>query len=234
MLDEATHRSVERERALAPRIPLGSALVGGAFCAVATFLILPCLHWLADRPAPVRHLRTLQRATLPPPPLPIEPLRVVEPPPVPTAPLQKLAEPMIERLPVELQLSTLLDGVTPAMAVSFAMQDAGDLGGIAQSVFSLAEVDVAPTPLVRLKPLYPPAARMRRLSGAVTLEFVVGIDGKTESIEVVDTGPQAVFVKAAISAIRRWRFTPATQRGVPVAVRVRQTVRFSLDGGGVR
>jgi protein TonB len=234
MLDETTQWSRERERALAPRIPLRSALVGGALCAVATFLILPSLHWLAEGPAPERDVRTLQRASMPALPVPVEPLRVVEPPPVSMPPLRELAEPMIERLPVELQLSTLLDGVAPAMEVSFAMQDAGDLGGIGQSVFSLAEVDVAPTPRVRLKPLYPPAARRRRLSGAVTLEFVVGVDGKTASIEVMDTGPQAVFVQEAIRAIRRWRFTPATQRGKPVAVRVRQTVRFSFDGGGVR
>ncbi len=234
MLDDRTELTREREQALAPRVPQAAAWGGGMLCALATFLILPSLHWLADRPAPTRVRHSMQRVPLPPPLLLPPPELRIEPLPVPAAPLRELVEPMIERLPVELQLSTLLDGVSTAMAVSFAMQDAGDLGGIAQGIFSLAEVDVAPVPLVRLKPLYPPAARMRRLSGAVTLEFVVDIDGKTHSVEVVDAGRHAVFVKEAVVAIRRWRFTPATQRGEPVPVRVRQTVRFSLDGGDGR
>ena len=231
MLPQITDWSQLREHALAPRVSVWPAWVGAALCTLATFLILPGLHWLGDRPAPTRPLRALRRVALPAPQPTQPPLRVVTPPRVPAPPLREVAEPMIERLPVVMQLSTMLSGVEPAMAVSFSMRDASDLGGIAQTVFDLAEVDVPPTPLVQLKPVYPPAARMRRLGGAVTLEFIVGIDGRTQSIEVVDAGQHAVFVKGAINAIRRWRFSPGTQRGNPVPVRVRQTVRFNLDGG---
>ena len=46
---------------------------------------------------------------------------------------------------------------------------------------------------------------------------------------VVESDPPDTFDDAAIEAARGWRFEPGRDEGNPVAVRVRQTLRFSLE-----
>jgi len=96
-------------------------------------------------------------------------------------------------------------------------------------VFQLAELDQPPTPLVRLPPVYPPQARMRRTEGVVMLEFVVDAAGRTRDIEVVLSQPGDVFTRAAVRAATRWRFQPGKKDGQPVPVRVKQKVTFRLE-----
>jgi protein TonB len=70
---------------------------------------------------------------------------------------------------------------------------------------------------------------MRRIEGRVTVEFVVGLDGKTGRIVVSEAQPDDTFVAATVRAIELWRFKPGIRDGRPVPVRVRQTIRFQLE-----
>lgn len=77
-------------------------------------------------------------------------------------------------------------------------------------------------------PEYPPRALQQRIAGQVVVEFVVGKDGETRDVRVESAEPAGVFDRAAISAVRRWRYEPVVIDGVPVEVPARTSIRFEL------
>ncbi|MGH9533262.1 MAG: energy transducer TonB [Terriglobales bacterium] len=84
-----------------------------------------------------------------------------------------------------------------------------------------------PAALATPKPAYPPAAKRARLTGKVVLSIFVGPDGRAHGIQIV----QALGLgldDAAVQAVRRWRFQPATVAGQAVWVRANIRVNFRL------
>lgn len=77
-------------------------------------------------------------------------------------------------------------------------------------------------------PEYPDGALSNRISGAVTVQYVVDKKGYTKDVKVVESTPNRMFDSAATDAIRRWRYRPATYKGQPVEVPVRTRIRFEL------
>ena len=77
-------------------------------------------------------------------------------------------------------------------------------------------------------PEYPDRALNDRVSGSVTVQYVVDKKGFTTDIKVVESTPPGVFDRAAMEAIRQWRYRPAKYNGAPVAVPVRTRIRFEL------
>jgi protein TonB len=87
-------------------------------------------------------------------------------------------------------------------------------------------------PLVRVDPEYPPRARQQGLEGYVDVEFTISPAGTVQDPRVLAAQPAFVFDRAALAAIRRWRYNPKVENGVPVprqGVQVR--LRFELKGG---
>ncbi|HEX5306545.1 MAG TPA: energy transducer TonB [Dyella sp.] len=83
--------------------------------------------------------------------------------------------------------------------------------------------------LVRsVNPRYPTQARRARTEGYVVLKFTVTAEGRTSNIEVVDSQPRRVFDRAAIDAVERWEFKPATRNGQPVDSVVTNRINFKL------
>lgn len=87
-----------------------------------------------------------------------------------------------------------------------------------------------PERLTMVEPSYPPLARRIRAEGRVTLRAVVRKDGTVARIEVlsaprVDVG----FSEAAVEAVSRWTYRPATRGGRPVDVYLTVVVNFALD-----
>ena len=77
-----------------------------------------------------------------------------------------------------------------------------------------------------VKPVYPPDAQARGLSGSVELEFTVTPDGKVTDIQVQTAEPRGVFEQAAIDALSQSRYQPVQRDGVAVAQRARIKLRF--------
>ena len=77
-------------------------------------------------------------------------------------------------------------------------------------------------------PEYPDRALNDRLSGTVTVQYVVDKKGYTKDVQVVESTPPGVFDRAATSAISHWRYRPAKYNGAPVEVPVRTRIRFEL------
>ena len=91
----------------------------------------------------------------------------------------------------------------------------------AQLAASLKRVKYTP-------PEFPTKALSQRVSGTVTVEYVVDTNGEPRDVRVVEATPPGVFDHAAISAIKKWRYEPVTANGAPVEVPVRTAIRFEL------
>ena len=81
---------------------------------------------------------------------------------------------------------------------------------------------------MRMNPIYPQEARRRGIEGVVEISFLITREGRTADLRVLHAEPGTTFVRAALEAVRRWRFTPPQKDGRPVAVRALQTIRFQL------
>lgn len=77
-------------------------------------------------------------------------------------------------------------------------------------------------------PRYPTAAMRANQEGWVELAFTITADGSVNDVKVIDAQPRHVFDRAAIDAVTRWRYQPATQDGSPVASNKRQRIEFKL------
>jgi len=85
----------------------------------------------------------------------------------------------------------------------------------------------APHPTYSPYPKYPKKESKARHRGAVVLELVVGPDGLPRDITVSRT-LSSEFDKAAMEAVRKWKFDPATRDGKPVATAIKVEVNFRL------
>ncbi len=74
-------------------------------------------------------------------------------------------------------------------------------------------------------PTYPDAAWAAGISGDVLVKAVIDETGAVRDVEVLRGLPHGV-TEAAVKAIRRWKFAPATRNGRPVAVYQTLSVRF--------
>jgi protein TonB len=85
-------------------------------------------------------------------------------------------------------------------------------------------------PLYRLNPppRYPIMARRRRYQGTVFLDVLVDARGRAEDLRVASSSGYDLLDRAALEAVREWRFEPGKLGGHPTAMRVKVPVRFVL------
>ena len=76
-----------------------------------------------------------------------------------------------------------------------------------------------------VNPVYPPEALAQRLHGAVVLQAQVGRDGSVEDLKIVRGN--FVLCRAAIAAVKQWRFQPYTLNGHAAATQTVITINFS-------
>ncbi len=60
----------------------------------------------------------------------------------------------------------------------------------------------------KVQPVYPELARKMNITGTVKVEVVVAPNGSVKEAKVV--GGHPVLANAALDAVRKWRFEPAT------------------------
>lgn len=84
-------------------------------------------------------------------------------------------------------------------------------------------------PLVRIPPRYPMRAARRRIEGWVKVEFTITEQGTVKDPVIVESQPADIFDRAALNAIRRWKFKPKIIDGVPFEQRAIQILKFKLS-----
>lgn len=102
-----------------------------------------------------------------------------------------------------------------------------------QSSNSVAQtVGTTPTKPARAlsnpNPAYPPEAVQQRLEGRVILSVTIAASGAVTKVAVAESCGHQVLDQAALDAVRRWRFSPATRSGKPVEWTARLPIRFRL------
>jgi len=108
---------------------------------------------------------------------------------------------------------------TPTPAPTARAVREGDLVGPGPDV-------VAPKLVKRSSWDVPKEAQRRKVFGSVLVEFVVNVDGSVGDVKVVESVSD-LLDKAAVEALRKWRYEPATKGGV--RVRMSQQVRFTYQ-----
>lgn len=133
----------------------------------------------------------------------------------------------------------------PQMNMAKAMNPGEAVGEIIPMVDTGAELakatamgagggsDTDIVPLVRVDPEYPPRAQQQGIEGYVDVEFTISAVGTVKDPFVIGADPPFVFDRAALRAIRRWRYNPRIEAGSAVersGVQVR--LRFQMPKGG--
>ena len=81
---------------------------------------------------------------------------------------------------------------------------------------SEASSEIAPAVLLqKVEPVYPPAAFAARVAGTVVLQVSIDRDGSVTRVEVKRAAPLGM-TEAAIAAVQRWKYKPATALGGPI------------------
>jgi TonB family protein len=79
--------------------------------------------------------------------------------------------------------------------------------------------------LSKVAPEYPELARRNRFTGTVDLVIQIDAQGHVASASAWN-GP-ALLRQAAVDAVKKWKYRPATRSGVPVPSQARVAVVFN-------
>ena len=144
-----------------------------------------------------------------------------------------LAKLLLERARTSLQAGRSADQDLAA-ARRFGA-DPRDIQAAQQAGASRAGANVDPATLAAslkavktVPPEYPQSALAKGVSGSVLLSFTVDGKGDTRDVQVLQSTPAGVFDRAAISAVKRWRYNPVIVNGSAVEVPAKTRVRFEL------
>ncbi len=134
-----------------------------------------------------------------------------------------------EQAPPPPQLALAKTSLDPSAGTDAASAIATLVEAQTQQMSSLGGtggVDRDAVPLVRIEPDYPMQARQRGIEGWVVVEFTISTAGTVKEAEVVASEPGTVFDRAAIQAVRKWKYNPKIVDGKPVE---RPGVKIRLD-----
>jgi len=88
---------------------------------------------------------------------------------------------------------------------------------------------VPPRALSSVNPTYTREAMQQNIQGMVTMDLTVGVDGVARDIAVVKSlDTQFGLDRAAVDAVREWRFAAATRDGAAVPYRVTIEMEFRM------
>ena len=79
-----------------------------------------------------------------------------------------------------------------------------------------------------IRPDYPENARIKGWEGTVKLQILVNTEGRVEEVRIMASSGYNELDQAAQRAVRSWRFSPALQKGSPVAAWATLPVVFDL------
>ena len=78
----------------------------------------------------------------------------------------------------------------------------------------------------RVQPVYPRSALTMHVQGAVQLEATINKEGGISNLKIIKG--EAVLGRAAMDAVRQWRYKPYYLDGHPVEIETQITVNFKL------
>jgi TonB family protein len=142
------------------------------------------------------------------------------------SPIQKVAPPRV------VSTSTANNTGIPSSLRSQMASTTPDASGNKppEAAMSAIEPVNLPEPAARellaqpVEPEYPAAARAGGLRGSVVLQVTIGRDGAVQDVKFLQGS--LVFARAAIDAVKQWRFKPYSMNGRAVSVQTVITLNF--------
>lgn len=163
--------------------------------------------------------------TLPPPPPPAAaPVEQKLTPPEETTAPKIVAPPPIVPMPTTAPAVVVTrDPPAPKAIVVAPVAPAAPAGPVSVDDLSSKMISAPP-------PRYPVESRRRKEQGTVLLSVLVGTDGSVAEVGVSHSSGFERLDKAALEAVRRWRWSPMLRGGEPVMVRGIVDIPFVLQG----
>ncbi len=236
MFDQLVVSSAQANRTNKPWTVTVSAIVQSLI--VGIFILIPLIYTEA---LPKGMLNTFLVAPAPPPP-----------PPPPAAPVHTVVRPRIVT-PQRMVAPTVIPKTVQmikdeAPDIGAAGVEGGVGGGAVGGVLGGIIGGAAPPPpprptqtrirvggnvqaaslLRRVDPLYPQIAKTAHVSGTVVLHAIIAKDGTIQQLEYVSGPP--LLMRAAMDAVREWRYKPTLLNGDAVEVDTTIQVVFTLGG----
>ncbi|GJM23133.1 MAG: hypothetical protein DHS20C15_30480 [Planctomycetota bacterium] len=202
-----------------------TVVVGAAAFTLAFFLVLPLLQALT---APPKHDTMVQGidtvAEPPPPPPPVE--EEPEEEPEPEEPPPELTEDTqpLDLAQLELALNPGFGDGWGSADFEVKLGDAAEGGGGLNELFDLADLDQKPRIVYQPSPSVSDKLR-KQAPATVYILFVVDERGKVDSPKVQKSTNPA-FERAALNAVKQWKFEPGKRKGEAVSFRMRVPVTF--------
>lgn len=170
----------------------------------------------ADRQAP-RPPRpaaeTIGATASAPPATALETLRSAPVPSEPVAPSSVAPPPATSTVPPTVTSPAPTEAGTPAPATAAAASITAPVPqavALADPTPSTAK-PAALVPLSRPQPAFPQQALRDRVAGRVIARITVGTDGAVTAVQIESSTPPRVFDRAAVAALRQWRYAPIDQ-----------------------
>jgi protein TonB len=178
---------------------------------------------IGRKPAPPM---TIDLISIAPPPQP--PVQPVDPKPeiAPVMPVQPqiVAPPPIVQAPAAPPPVAVAAAPPPPQAVIVATAPKSVAAPAAP-----VSVDLSTKMVFAPPPRYPVESRRKHEEGTVTLRLLLGVDGTVNDIAVGQSSGFDRLDKAALDAVRRWRWSPTLQSGEAVQVRGMVEIPFVLQ-----
>ena len=201
---------------------------GAAWMSAACFLLLPLILAITDTSDRTVIIRGANTTQLPPPPPPPEP--EPEKPEEPDDPPPQLAEeaPPLDLSQLELALNAGGAGSWMKGDFGINLNRLKSKGAAEEAIFSMADLDQRPRVTYQEGPRRITPAMRRKLPGKVYVLFVVTPKGTVEN-PIAQRSSDPVFEKAAVDAVKKWRFEPGKRSGK--AVRFKMLVPIAFPEG---
>lgn len=200
-------------------------VLGAGVLALACFIVLPLIQAVTHRDAADLLVQSLDTGELPPPP---PPLVEEEPPPEPEAEepppeLEANAQPL-DLAQLELALNSAVGFGSLGMELMGKLDVSMIVNSGSDTLFNSADLDQAPRAVYQPSPVMDDAMR-KAAPGTVKIVFVVDPSGRVESPTVLSSS-DPIFERAAINAVKQWRFEPGRRNGQSVSFRMRVPITF--------
>jgi protein TonB len=127
----------------------------------------------------------------------------------------KREKPQQQPTPPPMNMAKNMNPSEGASEIASMMDAEVDLAEITSLGAGGSDRDVVP--LVEVDPEYPQRAQARKIEGYVDVEYTVTALGTVADAKVIGSKPPYIFDRAALSAIRRWRYKPKIKDGVAVS-----------------
>jgi protein TonB len=164
-----------------------------------------------------------------PTPVPIPPLPT--PPPQPSeVPVEATPVPTVTPPPTPAPTPVATPRPAPRPAATPRKEPTRAPSTKPSTASSGAEGTAKPQYLSNPAPQYPESSRAAREQGTVMLRVEVDAKGRPASVQISRSSGFKELDAAAVRAVRRWRFKPATLAGAPVAASINVPVQFQLTG----